>query len=340
MDQLMRSEARTLDRVATTVETSPPEPTSTVRTLPESLHAESVRAQTMSGLSGDGPGGQSDLELVCRVRRGDSEAFGLLYRRHVGFAMACSRRLSNDPSATEDLCHEAFARLLSSMRNGHGPSSSVRAYLRATIQSVSRLWAERDRMARAASGIAGHRESGWDPLADLEERSLTLAAFAALSERWRKILQYTLLDGLTPPQIAPMLGIDALAVSALAYRAREGLRQAYLQSHISQSPLAACRPFSDRLGAYTRGRVGARERTHIYHHLTSCVECARLFATLRDVNERLVASQSVRRRLRPRTFAALHGGPPEPRDEEYEVPFADSLARCRFERHPRRVAQA
>jgi hypothetical protein len=33
--------------------------------------------------------------------------------------------------------------------------------------------------------------------------------------------------------MAPLLGLTANSVAALAYRAREGLRQAYLQMHLS-----------------------------------------------------------------------------------------------------------
>jgi hypothetical protein len=39
-----------------------------------------------------------------------------------------------------------------------------------------------------------------------------------------------------------LLGLSANSVAALAYRAREGLRQAYLQMHLSGAVRDECRP--------------------------------------------------------------------------------------------------
>src|SRR2546430_10213444 len=39
-------------------------------------------------------------------------------------------------------------------------------------------------------------------------------------------------EGKTPAEVAPMFGLSGNGASALAMRAREGLRQAYLQEHI------------------------------------------------------------------------------------------------------------
>ena len=54
-------------------------------------------------------------------------------------------------------------------------------------------------------------------------------AFASLPERWQAVLWHTEIEGARPADVAPLLGLTANGVAALAYRAREGLRQAYLQ---------------------------------------------------------------------------------------------------------------
>ena len=48
------------------------------------------------------------------------------------------------------------------------------------------------------------------------------------------MLWHTEVEGQKPADIAPLLGMSANSVSALAYRAREGLRQAFLTQHVGE----------------------------------------------------------------------------------------------------------
>ena len=75
-------------------------------------------------------------------------------------------------------------------------------------------------------------------------------------------------------------------VSALAYRAREGLRQAYLQVHLGQLDTEdqQCRATVDRLGAWTRNGLSKRETAQVEAHLDGCDRCRALAAELADVN--------------------------------------------------------
>jgi len=279
--------------------------------------------------------GADDADLLRRVRHGDAEAFAALYRHHVGAALVWARRWTHDPLLAEDVCAEAFTRALGAIRGGHGPSESLRPYIWTVIRNISMAWTEHDRLTRKAAITAmrcvARCES--DPIFGAVERALATAAFTALPERWRAILEYTLIEGMAPTQIAPLLGIDALAVSALAYRAREGLRQAYLQSHIARIRSESCRPYTERLGAYIRGRVSVRQSTHIRQHLMSCAECGDLFTMLRGVNETLAVSESARGGRFP--HAGVDGRPLDFGADDTEVPFADSVGSCRFERGPR-----
>ena len=280
-------------------------------------------------------GADDESDLLRRVRHGDADAFAALYRHHVGAALVWARRWTHDPLLAEDVCAEAFTCALGAIRNGYGPSESLRPYIWTVIRNISMAWTEQDRLTRKAAITAVRclacDES--DPIFGAVERALATAAFIALPERWRTILEYTLIEGLAPTQIAPLLGIDALAVSALAYRAREGLRQAYLQSHIAGIRSESCRPYIERLGAYIRGRVSVRQSTHIREHLVVCAECGDLFTMLRRVNETLAASESARGGRFPRP--AADGGPRDLGADDTEVPFADSIGTCRFERAPR-----
>ena len=75
----------------------------------------------------------------------------------------------------------------------------------------------------------------------VEELESTLAtrAFTRLPERWQLVLWRTEVEQQSPAEVAALLGLTPNGVSALAYRAREGLRQAYLQEHLVRASTPA-----------------------------------------------------------------------------------------------------
>ena len=78
-------------------------------------------------------------------------------------------------------------------------------------------------------------------------------AFHSLPERWQLVLWHVEVEGQRPAEVAPLLGVKANAVSALAYRAREGLRAAYLNMHTPDDLRdEECRWVHDHLGGYVR----------------------------------------------------------------------------------------
>jgi hypothetical protein len=116
------------------------------------------------------------------------------------------------------------------------------------------------------------------------ERSLAARAFDRLPERWQMVLWHTEIEGETPAEVAPLLGVSPNGVSALAYRAREGLKQAYLQVHLSEVTDDRCRVVANHLGAWTREGLSKRETTLVDTHLKECERCRALAAELADVN--------------------------------------------------------
>ena len=95
-------------------------------------------------------------------------------------------------------------------------------------------------------------------------------AFASLPERWQMVLWHLEVENQKPADIAPLLGMSANSVSALAYRAREGLRQAYLNMHSADLVSDACRETNELLGGYVRGALSRRDATRVEDHLEHC----------------------------------------------------------------------
>jgi RNA polymerase sigma factor (sigma-70 family) len=236
---------------------------------------------------------RTDAELIAEVRDGRTEAYAVLYRRHEGPARALARQLARCPGERDDLVAEAFARLLATLRAGGGPDVAFRAYLLTVLRHVLHDRARRDGRIHFTDDLTRY-DSGepWrDPAVDGLEARLAARAFAGLPERWRAVLWRTEVERRTPAEVAPLLGLTPNGVSALAYRAREGLRQAYLQEHVPAPRRADAHAVTvGRLGAWARGGLTDRRRTQVEEHLAECPRCRALAAELTDTNAALTSS--------------------------------------------------
>jgi RNA polymerase sigma factor (sigma-70 family) len=233
--------------------------------------------------------GPSDAELIDEVRKGTVSAYGSLYERHVSSAYNLARQLSRSPAEADDLVSEAFAKVLDTLRAGRGPDSAFRAYLLTALRHTAYDKTRRDRKLELSDDVetVGGANTA-QPFSDTAvaglERTLAAQAFARLPERWQAVLWHTEIEGQSPAEVAPILGLTPNGVSALAYRAREGLRQAYLQVHLAGITEARCRATTERLGAWTRDGLAKREKAQVEAHLDECGRCRALAAELADVN--------------------------------------------------------
>lgn len=225
------------------------------------------------------------------MRSGDETAFTELYARHHAVArrVASTYRCGAD---ADDLVNEAFEKVLGALRRGHGPTDAFRAYLFVTLRRLAAENASRpsdehlDDLPDPVIAVAAAAEAT-DP-ADAEDRQMIVEAFGSLPERWQAVLWHTAVEGRKPSDLAPGLGMSPNAVSALAYRAREQLRQAYLQAHLHIVPRPQCEPHRSNLGAYVRDGLSRRERTATEAHLARCATCQQLVGELTEVNQLLV----------------------------------------------------
>ncbi|OJX62904.1 MAG: hypothetical protein BGO95_02150 [Micrococcales bacterium 73-13] len=228
----------------------------------------------------------SDAELIVRVRSGDASAMGELYVRHSEAALRVARATSRDPHLAEDLVASAFERIHGAIARGAGPADSFRAYLYTVVRRLA-----------AEAGVLKARERDTDDWSPYEsatavpddadrglEAQLVATAFRTLPERQQAVLWYLEVEGMTPLQAAPLFGLSPNATSALAVRARDALRVAYVQAHVSDSPIhAECAPTRKRLGGYLRSTLSQRDAAKVEAHLLACDECPLVLEELKDV---------------------------------------------------------
>ena len=124
------------------------------------------------------------------------------------------------------------------------------------------------------------------------------------------MLWHTAVEDESPSEVAPLLGLTANATAVLAHRAREGLKQAYLQAHVSQALTAGgdCARYADRLGAYARGGLRMRAERGLRKHLEECPPCRQAALEVEDLNAAHQGAAAGRRHRLVRRRVRRQGG--------------------------------
>jgi hypothetical protein len=128
-----------------------------------------------------------------------------------------------------------------------------------------------------------------DTVVEEFESTAAARAFASLPERWQMVLWHLEVECQKPAEIAPLLGMTANSVSALAYRAREGLRQAFLSAHLAETQDTDCCWAVNHMGGYVRNGLSRRDADKMSAHLGGCRSCTAMHLELIDVNSDLSA---------------------------------------------------
>ncbi|MFJ3758989.1 sigma-70 family RNA polymerase sigma factor [Streptomyces sp. NPDC090080] len=243
----------------------------------------------------------ADAQLIEWMRGGDDSAYEELYRRHADAVRRYARTCCRDAHTADDLTAEVFARMLQAVRGGSGPEYAVRAYLLTSVRRVAAQWTKSARREQlvddfavfAAESARGSDVSEADTLdlgADVRamheaERSLAMQAFRSLPERWQAVLWHTEVEDESPSEVATLFGLDANGTRVLASRAREGLKQAYLQAHVSASLIddEECARYADQLGGYARRKLRIRAERGLRKHLEECAKCRLAAAQIEEV---------------------------------------------------------
>ena len=166
-------------------------------------------------------------ELVQRAQRGDEEAFGALYRAHVGRIHALCLRLTGDAQAAGELTQDVFVRTWEALPSFRGESAFGSWLFRLAMNVFLGK--------RRATGRRERRVFSTDEPALLEQARDQLPpgarldleqAIAALPSGARAVFVLHDVEGYQHGEIARMTGIAEGTSKAQLFRARRLLREA------------------------------------------------------------------------------------------------------------------
>ena len=168
--------------------------------------------------------GQS--ELVRHAQTGDTDAFGRLYRLHVGRVYALCLRIEGDAARADELTQDVFVRAWERLPGFRGESAFGTWLHRLAVNVVladrRAAWRRDRRVTLDEEPVTLASASAMDPglTLDLE------AAIAGLPPGARTVFVLHDMEGYQHAEIATMTGIAAGTSKAQLFRARRLLRVA------------------------------------------------------------------------------------------------------------------
>jgi len=170
--------------------------------------------------------GETDAQLVARVRRGDRPAAGALAERYLRACRAVALAVTGDEADADDVCQDAFVSAIERIDDCRRPErfgawlmqivrNRARDHLRARARPVLSIEGMAIQAAEASPESEAAREEAADRLR---------MALRELPEERREVLLLHDLEGWTHREIAERLGLPPGTVRSHLHHARRRVR--------------------------------------------------------------------------------------------------------------------
>lgn len=180
---------------------------------------------------------EEELEIILRVRAGDTDAFEALVLEHQNKVYSLALRMVGNEEDARDMAQEAFIRAFNSLASFRGESKfSVWLYRltsnicidflrgRAKRRTVSLNWEDED----GEEGELEIPDERFSPEARLERTELRESVrrgLDTLSPEYREILLLREINGLSYDEISRALSLEEGTVKSRIFRARKKLSE-------------------------------------------------------------------------------------------------------------------
>jgi RNA polymerase sigma-70 factor, ECF subfamily len=176
----------------------------------------------------------TDGRLVARVRDGDLEALGELYRRYKAQVYRTALAITYDEGMAEDILQETFLRIYT-YANSFDETQPLGPWLYRVTVNLAYNWTN-----RAKRWLTFVQNTFWrlkpSPRRDLEEvveeselRQELRQAIDTLPEPQRVVIILYYLEELSVSEIAYVMGVPEGTIKSRLYYARERLRKTILE---------------------------------------------------------------------------------------------------------------
>jgi len=170
-----------------------------------------------------------DIDIIKRVKAGDSESFSLLVEKYHKNLLNFIYRLLRDERIVEDIGQEVFLNIYKSLRSfdeSRGTPFSAWLFMSARNRCISELRKNQKRINIAiedAGAIVDQKRSAEDGLIDEERREAIHLALEQLAEPYKSVILQTL-RGHSLESIAAESRMSMGTVKSRLFRAREKMR--------------------------------------------------------------------------------------------------------------------
>ena len=170
----------------------------------------------------------SEPELTRRSQQGDTEAFGVLVRRHAGRATALAALMVGNHADASDVSQEAFVKAWRHIRGFKGQTTFFTWYC-SILRNTCFTWLRRHHKDKNVERLEAQNvpSSAADPalLAQRNEQTDRLwEAITALPTKHREIIVLKHFQQMSYKEIAAVLEIPIGTVMSRLHTAREALR--------------------------------------------------------------------------------------------------------------------
>jgi RNA polymerase sigma-70 factor (ECF subfamily) len=218
---------------------------------------------------------QTDINLIQKAARGDTEAFTYLFDQHYQQVYNYALWLGNDPDLAEDVTQETFIRAHHSIAKLK-PPFNVRAWL---YRLARNLFIDHRRARRPTDPLdtdSSLKAATPDPEGQLLWKELSnpvRTALQKLTPNHREALVLREVDGLGYIAIAEIMGVSVDNVKVLLHRARNNFKDNYSQRLLLEDSLPPCDVLHELLDAARDKQLSPEEDAYVRAHIKDCPTC-------------------------------------------------------------------
>lgn len=225
--------------------------------------------------------GDQTAGLAAAFLRGDQAVVGDYFRENTGLLLGMARRIAPSHVDPEDLLADAIASLLTQWAKHAGPREHINTYI---VKSMRNRVKDELRSPRSRIlGLAVEMDAPAEPSPLLRraelgnEIGLAQAALERLPADQRLVLQEMVVNGHKPRDLEGVLKRPASSITALAVRAKQGLRRAMLQTLIAEGT-DECKKALRQVPNPTPLKLPAQDTRGRPTHFAGCDHCQRSWA--------------------------------------------------------------